>query len=185
MENLACGAEGVSGPVREKTMTTKYKGFVEEWQAELALGRIRRFGFPEHERLDLLQELAMKVRQFTFDVAKSNGAKASTVFCAVVDRHLLSRARAKRRAEQNARKYRQLKVSESAPDDEVELCVDVRQLVASLTKEERAVCDGISRGLTMRAIAKQLGCALASVGRAKRRIRKKFAEAGLKGWLQD
>jgi RNA polymerase sigma factor (sigma-70 family) len=166
-------------------MTTTYEGFEEEWQAELALDRIRHFGFQEHEWPDLMQELAMKFRRFTFDAAKSNGAKASTVLRTVADRHLTSYARAKRRDEQNAMKYRQLAISEGTPDDEVAMEVDVRQQVAALTPKQRAICEGLGRGLSVAAIARQLGCDEASVRRAKRRIRKTFAEAGLKGWLED
>jgi|WetSurMetagenome_2_1015567.scaffolds.fasta_scaffold20508_3 RNA polymerase sigma factor (sigma-70 family) len=165
-------------------MTTSYQGFAEQWQAELALARIRRFGFPEHEWPDLLQELAMKVNGFAFDLAKSNGAKASTVLRTVIDRHLTSHARAKRRARQNYMKYRQLRVTDIAPDD-VELRVDVRQVIATLTPRQRAICEGLGRGQSMEVIAKRLGCSLMSVWRSKRWIRKRFEEAGLNGWLQD
>jgi RNA polymerase sigma factor (sigma-70 family) len=166
-------------------MTTNHQGFAEPWQAELALARVRRFGFPEHEWPDLLQELAMKVGEFTFDTAKSNGAKQSTVIRTVIDRHLATRNRSKRRAEHSARKFRRCVLHQGMCEDPVELRTDVRQLVGTLTPKQQAVCEGFGSGRSLAEIAAQLGCSIASVRRAKARIRKRFGEAGLQGWLED
>ena len=166
-------------------MTTNHQGFAEPWQAELALARVRRFGFPEHEWPDLLQELALKVGKFAFDKAKSNGAKQSTVLRTVIDRHLATRNRSKRRAEHSARKFRRCVLHQGVCEDPVELRTDVRQLVGTLTPKQQAVCEGFGSGRSLAEIAAQLGCGIASVRRAKARIRKRFGEAGLQGWLED
>lgn len=166
-------------------MTTNHQGFPEEWQQELALARIRRFGFPEHERPDLLQELAVKVREFAFDEAKSNGAKEKTVLRTIIDRHLTTRARSKRRAEHSARKFRRCLLRREVSEDRFELRVDVRQLVETLTARQRAVCEGLGRGESLTDIGEQLGCSISSVRRAVARIRRRFEGAGLKGWLED
>ncbi len=166
-------------------MTTNHQGFPEEWQQELALARIRRFGFPEHERPDLLQELAVKVRAFAFEEAKSNGAKEKTVLRTVIDRHLATRARSKRRAEHSARKFRRCVLRRDMPEDCIELRVDVRQLVKTLTAKQQSVCEGLGRGKSLTGIGEQLGCGISSVRRAVARIRRRFEEAGLKGWLED
>ena len=166
-------------------MTTNHQGFAEPWQEELALARVRRFGFREHEWPDLLQELALKVGKFTFDKAKSNGAKPSTVLRTVIDRHLATRSRSKRRAERSARKFRRCVLHQGVCEDPVELRADVRQLVETLTPKEQAVCEGFGSGRPLAEIAARLGCSIASVRRAKARIRKRFAEAGMEGWLED
>jgi DNA-binding CsgD family transcriptional regulator len=166
-------------------MTTNHQGFAEPWQADLALTRVRRSGFPEHEWPDLLQELALKVGKFTFDDAKSNGAKESTVLRTVIDRHLATRNRSKRRAERSARKFRRCALHQGVCEDPIELRTDVRQLVGTLTPKEQAVCEGFGSGRSLAEIAVELACSIASVRRAKARIRKRFEEAGMKGWLDD
>ena len=166
-------------------MTTKYQGFAEAWQAEMALARVRRFGFPEHEWQDLLQELALKVSQFSFNAAKSNGAKQTTVLRTIIDRHLSTRSRSKRRAEHSAKRFRRCVLHRQMSEDQVELRVDVRQLVETLTAKQQAVCAGLGRGESLTEIAEQLGRSLSAVRRTVTRIRRRFEEAGLKGWLED
>jgi len=166
-------------------MTTNHQGFAEPWQAELASARIRWFGFPEHERPDLLQELALKIGKFTFDEAKSNGAKLSTVLRTVIDRHLATRNRSKQRAERSARKFRRCVRHQGLCEDPVELRADVRQLVGALAPKQQAVCEGFGSGRSLAEIAARLGCSITSVRRAKARIQKRFAEVGMKGWLED
>ena len=60
-------------------MARDYKGVVEDWKVELIRARIRACGVGEDEAQDAEQELLLKVRDFRFDLAKSNDAAEWTI----------------------------------------------------------------------------------------------------------
>ena len=169
-------------------------GLLEAWKIELVLERVRRVRFPSRDRADVGQELLLKVWRFQFEPAKSNGAKEATVLRMVVDRALISKGRSERREEKRDQRYRE-HVAVTVPhvqggpphsyEDVTPLRLDVHFAVGMLDPRERAVCLGLGRGDSLCEIACDLGCCVQTVRRTIDRIRRRFRQMGLKGWLEE
>ena len=164
-------------------MAGSYREVVEDWKVELVRARIRASGFFEDEAQDLEQELVLKVRDFRFDTAKSNGAAESTVLRIVIDRHLATRLRSSRRRKRHIRKYQRMRAADVA-EDAAPLRLDVRLALERLSSEERAICDALGRGESFCQIARALGCSDTKVRRIVKRIGFRFHAMGLDGWLE-
>lgn len=167
-----------------------YVGLVERSKLELALSRIRAWGFPRHEWDDLLQTLAIHIAAFRYDPGKSNGAKESTALCALVNRQLAKAARAKKRQAELLERYKaELGAVDGAGEEvlsyreNVALQLDVRQAVNALPDREQTVCRAILAGEKPGRIARRLRCSRETVNRCMRRIRKVFEPLGLREWI--
>jgi len=165
-------------------MAGDYRGVVKDWKVELIRARIRASGFFEHEAQDLEQELVLKVRDFRFDPAKSNGAAESTVLRTIIDRHLATRLRSGRRRKRHIRKYQRMRAGAVA-EDAAPLRLDVRLAVERLSTEERSICEALGRGESFCQIARALGCSDTKVRRMVKRIGFRFHAIGLDGWLEE
>ena len=173
--------------------TELYKGQIEPWKIHLAISRIKTFGFPKPDWLNILQELAMVLMNFTFEPAKANGAKQSTALCAVIDRQLKTMIRAEVRESAKIHRYAQnlLHTSPAVVDghdlgymETTPLRMDVREAVGHLTPFQRAICEGLGNGKSAHQIAKELGVGWHTVKRAIALIRMYFAGIGLGGWVR-
>lgn len=168
-----------------------YSGSMERWKIELALNRIRAWGFPKHEWDDLLQGMVIHMAAFRYDPAKSNGAKESTVLYALVNHQLAQAARAKNRRATFLERYKAALGAVDGAGEEalsyrenVALQMDVREAVNALPARERFVCRELLHGEQPVGIARKLGCHPETVRRCIRRIRTSFDALGLREWIQ-
>jgi len=166
---------------RETAHFSSYEGQVPQWKVNLALGRIRAFGFPRDQWQDVLQEVVIDILKFRFDTTRSNGAKESTALCAVVNNRLKSIMRNGERSRERTRQY--AAATSLLYEDRTELQLDVRSVVASLAPFEQTVCAGLARGDSRHQIALALGCGWYKVDRAVVAVRARFEELGLEDWL--
>ena len=168
----------------------QYEGVFEGWKVDLALGRIKAMGFPESDWPDLMQELAIVMLDFRCDPAKVNGAAEQTVFYEVISRTLLHQMRTRCRDAAKLKRYaREMGVRADGTGDEpcchlsAPTDMDVVQVCEGLSEFDQKVCRGIAMGKNRAEIARKLECDWGTVNKAIRRIRRIFAEAGLKGWM--
>jgi len=166
---------------RETAHFSSYEGQVPQWKVNLAIGRIRAFGFPKDQWQDVLQEVVIEILKFRFDTARSNGAKESTALCTVVNNRLMSIMRGCERSRERTRQY-----AAAVPllyEDRTEMELDVRSVVASLAPFAQAVCAGLARGDSRHQIALALGCGWRKVARTVEAIQMRFEQLGMEGWL--
>jgi len=162
----------------------KYDGVIEEWKVDLIVSRAKLLGFRKHELPDAMQEAVLELLRFEYDPDHENRAKESTVLTTVIDNRL-------RKVRRSAMRYNghveraSYGVSEFSREEVDERGVDVAGIVAGLTQQEQAVCQGLASGMSRRQIAKQLGCGWHTVDRIMARLREHFREVGLGGWIGE
>lgn len=167
-----------------------YAGVVEAWKVDLILGRARLMGFRRHDLEDVQQEIVLDLLDFRFDPARSNGATETTVLTSLVDRRLRTIRRSRRRYEQQIERMKaDAAAAEGCPPcedaDPDGLALDVRCAVATLPAEEQSLCLALSRGDSISQVARDLGCSWHAANRMVGQIRRRFAAAGLDGWIRD
>lgn len=163
------------------TETACYDGVIEQWKINLALSRIRAFGFPSHEWPDLLQKLALHIAEFKFD--PDNGAKESTALYALINHQLATMRRSHMREQKYLTRHRN-KIRTQRYEDRADLRLDVQLAIAALPATERAVCVRLLEGDKVNQIATELGCTWHAVRRVIRRIRTRFTNIGLDAWVR-
>jgi len=166
---------------KRRSRSNDYAGMVPQWKVNLALSRIKAFGFPKDQWPDILQHLVIEMVDFEFDAA--SGAKESTALCAVLNNHLMKLVRTEERA--RARNERHKFEVPAVCDEPTALFMDVRSALPALTSRERAVCEGLGRGESVHRIAQDLGCAWRTVDRIVEAVRVKFRRLGLDGWVEE
>ena len=161
-----------------------YGGVIECWKVELALRRIRRFGFPRHEWNDALQELVMEILCFNYDSDRANGATEATVLCSLINNQLMTMQRAKERRRRKLEEHMaRLRDEDFSCLDKTPLCLDVQEAASTLTPYERHICAGLRQGDSVRQIARNLGSTWHAVKGAILGIRARFQAMGLEGWV--
>ncbi|MDP6558153.1 MAG: ECF-type sigma factor [Pirellulaceae bacterium] len=73
---------------------------------------------------------------------------------------------------------------EPSYEDATPLRLDVHTALSQLSDDEREVCEALSHGFSIHEIATRLGCDWHTVNRRITRIRARFTELGLDGWLE-
>jgi RNA polymerase sigma factor (sigma-70 family) len=174
-------------------LSNRYTGIVEPSIARLIASRARRLRIAQDEIDDVQQQIVPKLAEFQFDPARSNGATLKTALTSVIDRQLKAHLRAKRRyrdrinratsASRALASGRPVWPNQVAQPEPVDLRMDLADAMAQLSERDRVVCEGLSKGLTIKAIAQHLGCGRDTVNRAIVRIRDIFSAAGLKAWI--
>jgi len=161
----------------------KYDGILEQWKVDLIAERARRMGFGKHDLPDVMQRVAMALRRFKFDPARSNGAQESTAVQALVDRYL----RFIRRTEARYRKKVEFASQRTEPmchaDDE-HLVIDVRKAIAQLPGRDRDICLQLMAGCSLEEAARNVGCSWHTVKAAVGRIAAHFRRMEVDAWLQ-
>jgi hypothetical protein len=174
-------------------LINRYDGVLEEWKVNMAVARIRAFGFPHDQWPDLLQRLVMAMRRFKFVPEKAHGAKESTILCKLINRCLSSARISQQRRHTRLARYREgLGVTPANADrhprfverDLTPVRVDVRLALADLLPQQRRICAGLSRGDSVRQIARDLNCPPHAVRRVIAGIRRHFEGIGLDGWVR-
>ena len=139
-------------------------------------------GFRPDEVPDIQQQIILDVMAFRFDADKSNGAKESTALQALIDNHLKNICRASARYQAHLEQLGGERPLESDFESE-ERATDIRAILATLSDREQDVCLALARGESKHEIAERLGCGWHTVDRLIHRIRERFAENGLDGYL--
>lgn len=166
-----------------------YVGIVEPEVTRLIVRHARRLRIHGDEIDDLQQQIVPQLAGFHFDVARSNGASLTTALTSVIDRQVKAYLRAKHRYRKRLYRLHAMCTAGLRCDDFVEqpeptdLRMDLRAAMEPLSQRDRAICQFLSEGLSIKAIAKQLRCGRDTIGRAILRIRDQFIAAGLKAWV--
>lgn len=131
--------------------------------------------------------------KFEFDPARANGASRQTAMTAVVDRQIKMHLRSKRRYRVRIERL-QTQQSETASDEALvtdhaadsanaDRRMDVAKAIADLPEFDRRVCLALSKGMSITAIAREVGRGRDAVNGAIRRTRRTFENMGLRAWV--
>ncbi len=161
----------------------EYGGVIARWKKELIAARARRMGFKEHEIPDLQQDIVLCLLEREFDETRASEA---TFVTRVIDSQLLKELRARkrdaRRANYEAASDADVAELASPGMSEVEradLRLDLKAALASLSPQERAVCEALMRGETRAEIARAQGKSKVTIWQTVMRLRKKLRARGL------
>jgi len=147
---------------------------------DLIRRRAARFRLQEADRDDAIQDIYLKLRGFTFDPSK--GASEETVLIRIIDRHLLKVWRSWNRQQRLVDKMKELSTTESYTV-RFELIEDARAAVAELAPKDRVVCELLSKGCSLKEIARNLNASRGSVCTRIKNIRRRFERLGLQEYL--
>ena len=162
----------------------KYDGVIEQWKVDLITHRARLLGFRPHELPDALQEAALVVLGFEYDPNHANGARERTALVTIIDNRLRKMKRSATRYRAHVERLGQ-SASEFSREEVDPRVLDVATVVADLTEREQVVCRGLADGLSKAQIARELGCGWHTVERIIQRLRRRFEELGLDGWVGE
>jgi len=163
-----------------KAMLNRYDGVMEDEVVGHAVRKMKQLGFPRSEWEDLLQNLSVEVLAFRFRPDRSNGASRTTVLCTLINNRLVSMLRARSRY---LRRMEQIDRREMY-DEPTELRVDMRAATASLNGRQLRVVRGLSEGMSVCRIARDMGYPRGTVRRLVGQIRRRFESIGLGGWVR-
>lgn len=160
---------------------------IERWKSDLVRARAVRLGFRGADLNDVQQEVLLEVMGFQFQPTRANGATEATALTALIDRRLCM---ARRRQHRYQRRLEQIYTRANADgsssgmvevshETQIDRNLDVQTILAKLEPEDRSLCEMLSAGQSIEAIADQLGCGWHTVKRRIDRLRQFFEEAGL------
>ena len=164
-------------------MDTQQNSLTIEEKLELIRLRAIQFGLTRHDLEDAVQEIMVDLLEFTPDPEKTNGACESTILIAVIDRRLMEWLRTRKRYQNMVDRCADLSPAnaEIIPEalSRVDTCFDVQETIAGLPEFEQSVCQLLSAGNSVFAIARELNCDRRHVQQAMETIRARMADAGL------
>lgn len=164
-----------------------YADAVESWKTELIARRARRFGLRGADVEEVQQEIVLHVLEFEFDPRRAHGATPETALTALIDHHVKNWLRDRGRYQARIDRWHHACPRETSvcDVDRHALQIDVREAVAQLSDDERAVCEALSRGESLTEIARHVGCGWHTLRRAVERIRCVLRDAGLEAWVVE
>ena len=170
---------------RIRELYRQYVGGMEDWQIKLAIARMMHFRMPQEAWEDTMQELAIVIHEFHFDVDKAHAASEETILCRLLDNRIRMLARG------NARRLAMLdrlgKMTQNAEDthtpEDIAADGEVRQLVAQLTPLQQRICRALMDGLSVYQVASVTGRHYTTICRHVRHIRQAFTDRGLDQWF--
>lgn len=169
---------------RIRALYQRYRGTMEDWQIKLAIARMIYYRVPRHAWEDTMQDMAIVIRAFRFDLDKAHAASEETILCRLLDNHIRMRARG------NAR-YRALlaridrmahQIEDSRTPDDNAADGEVRQLVSEFSPLRQQICQGLIDGLSIPEIATATDRHYTTIYRHVTAIRKTFADRGFDSW---
>ena len=172
----------------------RYEGYVEQWKVNLALGRIRAFGFPADQWPDLLQNLMPEVAGFQFQADRAGGRNEAQVFYGLINNRLRSVLRSQQRQQRRIVRHQELLgVSPEnadlhpafAAEERTDMQLDIDLSLAALPQQHRSVCQRLMDGDSIAQIARDLNLAWHTVERIIEQVRKQFTKPELDAWLQN
>jgi len=159
----------------------EYEGLIDKWKIDLIKSRAKLYRFRKHELPDVLQEVVLEVLDFEYD--PDNGAKEASALTAIIDRRLAKLQRSEIRYRGHVER-KGWTMSMFSPEG-VDACgIDVRAVLAELPEQEQAICRMVAAGYTHIEIGKALGLSRKTVHRTLPRLRERFEEVGLSGWVR-
>jgi len=161
-----------------------YDGIIEKWKINLIISRAKRCGFKPHELPDALQEAVLVVIEFEYDPDHAEGATERTALVPIIDNRLRKMKRAAARYRMHVERFGQ-DATEFSREEVDPRVVDVASAIADLSPREQKVCQGLANGLPIDQMAKQMGCGWHTVARIIRRLRQRFEDFGLDGWVTE
>lgn len=174
-------------------MGNAYGQLIAKWKADIIADRALKRGFRPDELDDVQQEIIPAVLAFRFDAEKSNGATERTALTALVNNRLTFIQRGRARQIKNHERYMESigmkvdkpfeEIADDVNPDAVALAFDVREAVAGLEPQERAVCAALSRGDNRLGIARAMGMTRCAMSRMIGHIREHFQAVGLDAWV--
>ena len=176
-------------------IANSYVGMVQSEVPRLIVSRARRLRVGRDEIDDLQQQIVPLLAGFRFDPARANGATPATAMTGVIDRQIKAHLRSKHRYQQRVERLQAMSgdparestiaPTQVAQPEPVDLRIDLERTMSRFSPRDREICQGLSHGLTVKAIAGQLGCGRDTIDRAVVRIRKVFEAAGLRAWIDS
>ena len=174
-------------------LANSYVGMVQPEVPRLIVSRARRLGVGHADIDDLQQQIVPLLADFHFDPARANGATPATAMTSVIDRQIKAHLRSQRRYQQRVERL-QAQSDEAAREnatvppqvaepEPVDLRLDLERTMSRFSQRDRAICWGLGHGLSIKAIAENVGCGRDTVDRAVARIRRVFEAAGLRAWI--
>ena len=174
-------------------MGNTYGQLIEKWKVDIIADRALKRGFRPDELDDVQQEIIPAVLAFRFDAEKSNGATERTALTTLVNNRLTFIQRGCARQIKNHERYMESiglksdkpyeEVADDVDPNAVALAFDVREAVAGLEPQERAVCAALSRGDNRVSIDRAMGMKRCAVIRMIDHIRDHFRTIGLDAWV--
>lgn len=173
-------------------IANSYVGMVQPEVPRLIVSRARRYRVGRDEFDDLQQQIVPLLAGFRFDPARANGATPATAMTGVIDRQIKAHLRSKHRYQQRVERLQAMSgpsardgaitPTQVAQPEPVDLRIDLERTMSRFSRRDREICRGLSHGLSVTAIARQLGCGRDTIDRAVVRIRQVFEAAGLRAW---
>lgn len=160
-----------------------YDGLVEDWKLDLISTRAKLMGFRSCDMPDVLQELVLELLDFRYDPERAEGAIESTVVTAVIDNHLRNMIRSATRYEERLQRKAQ-SVTEFSKEKVDLRSIDVFDAIAGLDDREQVVCTELAQGLSKTRIARRHGWGWHTVDGSIAKIRDRFRNIGLDGWVK-
>ena len=161
-----------------------YVGVPSSRHVNLIASRAKKMGFPRDKIDDLQQTIVPKLEKFEFDPAKANGASEMTAIIAVIDSELRAARRTQRRYEEHLAEHRFARGSLTAPQEPVDLQIDVCEALVELSDDEQRVAELLASGASVQQIADELGCHWLTIDRIVRHIRERFEDLNLDDWVK-
>lgn len=154
----------------------RYAGVVEYWVECLVYERSERAGFDGLNRIEAIHEVILKIAPFKFDPAKST--EPVPVYTRLIAREFQKIKDREAKREKRKRKYAKDRGGPDHHDDKVEMKLDVRGVIASLSDFEQVVCRHLEAGSLPAEIARRLACDPRTVEAAIERIRERLLKKG-------
>ncbi|MEP0846186.1 MAG: helix-turn-helix domain-containing protein [Phycisphaerae bacterium] len=169
----------------KKRTTNRYDGALEKWKVDLALERMKAFRVPRDEWPDMLQRLVVEMLQFRFDPRR--GAEETTALTRLINYQITSVIRSRQRERDRLERYwhRTNQKQRMVYHETFGLRADVQDSLAQLSERERLVAARLMQGESRQQIAQHLNCCWRTVDRIIRRIRERFEQLGLDGWVRE
>ena len=167
----------------------EYGDLIARWKVELIGTRARKLGFREDEIPDLQQEIVLQLIDSEFE--ETRGVAEATFVTRVIDLQLFKVLRDRKRDVRNinydAVSYENLPEDarvDRSETERVDLRLDLEAAMASLSPEERALCEALRRGDSQAEIARAQGKGKATISKAIRKLGEKLRAAGMDAYLE-
>lgn len=169
----------------KRKLTNRYDGCLEKWKINLALEHMRALHLPRDMWPDMLQRLAIEMLRFRFDPQR--GAPEPSALARMIKNQIISVIRSLDRDRDRTEHYWHWtnQPGRMVYREPFGLRTDVQEAVAQLPERERIVATRLMQGQSRRQIAEHLKCSWEAVNRIVRRIRERFEELGLDGWVRE
>jgi len=158
-----------------------YEGVFDGDELALIRSLARQAGVRRHELPDILQEIALDLVQ-SDEWSQAEPAERGGMLW-VATRNAVSRI-TRKESRQRRRDEQKALLCDELYWDKAPLQLDVQDTVASLDSRCQEVCGYLVEGLSADAISRRMGCSWHTVTALIRKIRDRFEETGVDGWLE-